>query len=111
MRLKPVTDGDRTFWEWRSSSGRRSRREELTALVRGGIYRAGFAAIGKMFGGRAGRPPLRRRLRRDRAPGRRASRNAYRRPGSPLPLDGGEVRARSTAERGCASAEWRDNAG
>ena len=34
MRLKPVTDGDRTFWEWRSDSARRAhRRDELSALV------------------------------------------------------------------------------
>ena len=53
MRLKPVTDGDRTFWEWRSEfRPPEHRREELTALVRDGVYRAGFEAIRKMFGWR-----------------------------------------------------------
>lgn len=46
IRLKPVTDGDRTFWEWRSEFHPPPTREaELVALVRDGIYRAGFAAI------------------------------------------------------------------
>src|SRR6187399_400298 len=54
IRLKPVTDGARTFWEWRSAfRPPEHRREELTALVRDGVYRAGFEAIRKMFGGRA----------------------------------------------------------
>jgi NADPH2:quinone reductase len=60
IRLKPVTDGERTFWEWRSEfRPPEHRREELTALVRDGVYRAGFEAIRRMFGGSAGRPPLR----------------------------------------------------
>jgi NADPH:quinone reductase len=46
VRLRPVTDGDRTFWEWRSEfQPPRHRRDELTRLVAEGIYRAGFAAI------------------------------------------------------------------
>jgi NADPH2:quinone reductase len=54
IRLKPVTDGDRTFWEWRSEfRPPEHRREELTALVRDGVYRAGFEAIRRMFGGRS----------------------------------------------------------
>jgi NADPH:quinone reductase-like Zn-dependent oxidoreductase len=58
--LKPVTDGDHTFWEWRSAfHPPPHRREELTALVREGIYKAGFEAIRKMFGEKSGRPPLR----------------------------------------------------
>ena len=53
IRLKPVTDGERTFWEWRSEfRPPEHRREELTALVRDGVYRAGFEAIRRMFGGR-----------------------------------------------------------
>lgn len=49
VRLKPVTDGDRTFWEWRSEfHPPPQRREELTALVRDGIYRAGFEAVRKL---------------------------------------------------------------
>jgi NADPH:quinone reductase-like Zn-dependent oxidoreductase len=58
IRLKPVTDGDRTFWEWRSEfRPPEHRREELVSLVRDSVYRAGFEAIRRMFG--AGRPPLR----------------------------------------------------
>lgn len=50
MRLKPVTDGNRTFWEWRSEfHPPANRREELVRLVTEGIYRAGFAAIRKLL--------------------------------------------------------------
>jgi NADPH:quinone reductase len=46
VRLRPVTDGDRTFWEWSSEfSPPAGRAADLTALVRDGIYMAGFAAI------------------------------------------------------------------
>ena len=55
IRLKPVTDGERTFWEWQSEfRPPTARREELTRLVSEDIYRAGFAAIRQRFGsGRA----------------------------------------------------------
>lgn len=57
IRLRPVTDGDRTFWEWRSEfTPPAHRRDELTKLVRDGIYRAGFAAIARHFGTSAARP-------------------------------------------------------
>lgn len=46
VRLFPVTDGDRTYWEWESRfdtpAGRAS---ELSDLVGEGIYAAGFEAI------------------------------------------------------------------
>jgi NADPH:quinone reductase len=46
LRLKPVTDGNRTFWEWRSRfEPPPARREELVRLVGEGIYEAGFGAI------------------------------------------------------------------
>jgi len=46
IRLKPVTDGDRTFWEWRSEfSPPATRRDELMRLVSDDIYNAGFAAV------------------------------------------------------------------
>lgn len=46
MRLKPVTDGDQTFWEWRSEFlPPADRREELTRLVSNEIYIAGFSAL------------------------------------------------------------------
>ncbi|TPJ72880.1 SRPBCC family protein [Mesorhizobium sp. B2-7-1] len=46
IRLKPVTDGNATFWEWRSEFDPPAhRRDELVKLVAEDIYRAGFAAI------------------------------------------------------------------
>ena len=46
VALKPVTDGNRTFWEWRSTfHPPENRRRELTALVSEQIYEAGFEAI------------------------------------------------------------------
>jgi NADPH:quinone reductase len=46
VKLKPVTDGDLTFWEWRSRFATPPYREnELTKLVGEGIYEAGFQAI------------------------------------------------------------------
>jgi NADPH2:quinone reductase len=46
IRLKPVTDGNATFWEWRSEFNPPAhRREELVKLVTEGIYQAGFEAI------------------------------------------------------------------
>ena len=46
VRLFPVTDGDRTFWEWESRFDTPAgRSDELAALVGDGIYAAGFEAI------------------------------------------------------------------
>lgn len=46
VRLRPVTEGNRTLWEWSSEfQPPPGRQAELVALVRDGIYRAGFAAI------------------------------------------------------------------
>lgn len=46
VRLYPVTDGDRTFWEWESRFDTPSGRSiELAELVGDGIYVAGFNAI------------------------------------------------------------------
>lgn len=46
VRLIPVTDGDRTFWEWESRFDTPvGRSEELAELVGTGIYAAGFEAI------------------------------------------------------------------
>jgi NADPH2:quinone reductase len=51
VRLKPVTDGTRTFWEW-TSNFRTPPGEEaaLAALVGEQIYDAGFDAIKASFG-------------------------------------------------------------
>lgn len=46
VALKSVTDGDRTFWSWQSSfKTPKGREQELTDLVAGAVYEAGFAAI------------------------------------------------------------------
>lgn len=46
VRLMPVTDGDRTFWEWESRFDTRDGEQNAMAkLVGEGIYEAGFAAI------------------------------------------------------------------
>ncbi|MEM8855920.1 MAG: SRPBCC family protein [Pseudomonadota bacterium] len=46
VRLLPVTDGDRTFWQWESRFDTPEGRErELTDLVTNGIYAAGMEAI------------------------------------------------------------------
>lgn len=46
VSLQPVTDGDRTYWEWRSRfSPPPSRERELAALVGEQIYEAGFRAV------------------------------------------------------------------
>lgn len=46
VRLIPVTDGDRTFWEWESRFDTPAGRgAELSELVGDGIYVAGFDAV------------------------------------------------------------------
>ena len=46
VRLAPVTDGDRTFWDWRCSfSTRKGEEAEMTRMVSEDIYQAGFAAV------------------------------------------------------------------
>lgn len=51
IALRPVTDGDRTFWDWRSSfAPPAARRDELVRLVGEEIYKAGFAAIRRLVG-------------------------------------------------------------
>ena len=50
-RLFPVTDGDRTFWEWESRFDTPAGREaELAAQVGDGIYSAGFQAVRDFMG-------------------------------------------------------------
>ncbi len=46
VELKPVTDGDRTFWRWTSSFNTPPGQErELAALVATEVYEAGFEAV------------------------------------------------------------------
>jgi len=56
VRLKPVTDGARTFWEWSSRfAAPAERAEELARLVGEDIYEAGFDAVKQHFGQTVGR--------------------------------------------------------
>jgi NADPH:quinone reductase-like Zn-dependent oxidoreductase len=50
VRLRPVTDGNATFWEWSSRfDPPLRRRDELVRMVTHDIYQAGFAAIRQML--------------------------------------------------------------
>jgi NADPH:quinone reductase len=61
VTLKPVTDGDRTFWHWESTFATPPGMErELTEMVAQGVYEAGFENLrrhlrrhGDVSGGRA----------------------------------------------------------
>ena len=54
VELKPVTDGARTFWRWRSRFRTPPGREaELAGLVAAGVYEAGFEAIRERVEARA----------------------------------------------------------
>jgi len=53
VKLSPVTDGRRTFWQWSSSfETPPGREQELFAIVAEGVYQAGFDAVQAHFGGR-----------------------------------------------------------
>jgi len=51
VSLIPVTDGDRTFWQWESRFDTRPGEEqEMTTMVGENIYQAGFDAIRQHMG-------------------------------------------------------------
>ena len=51
VTLKPVTDGDRTFWHWESTFATPPGRErELTEQVGRNVYEAGFEALRRYLG-------------------------------------------------------------
>ena len=51
VRLIPVTDGDRTFWQWESRFDTRAgEAHAMSTLVGEQIYEAGFAAIREQMG-------------------------------------------------------------
>ena len=51
VRLLPVTDGDRTFWQWESRFDTRAGEEDaMRELVGEGIYVAGFHAVSRHLG-------------------------------------------------------------
>ncbi len=65
VRLKPVTDGNATFWEWSCEfQPPAHRRDELVKLVTEGIYQAGFAAVRALLRGRTVATPFEARPRR-----------------------------------------------
>lgn len=46
ISLKPITDGNRTFWSWTSKFRTpKGREDELAKLVAEGVYEAGFEAV------------------------------------------------------------------
>ena len=48
VTLKPVTDGDQTFWHWESTfEAPKGREQELRTMVAEGVYEAGFANLRK----------------------------------------------------------------
>jgi NADPH:quinone reductase len=52
VRLKPVTDKNQTFWEWRCTFDPPAHRQrELTKMVGEDIYEAGFRAVKNMLRG------------------------------------------------------------
>ncbi|MGZ5156127.1 MAG: SRPBCC family protein [Caldimonas sp.] len=51
LTLKPVTDGDRTFWHWESTFATPPGQErELREMVAQGVYEAGFANLRRYLG-------------------------------------------------------------
>ena len=55
VRLAPVTDGNRTFWDWRCSfSTRKGEEAEMARMVGEDIYDAGFVAIRNRLSASAG---------------------------------------------------------
>lgn len=57
LALKPVTDGRRTFWDWRSTFRTPpGREEELATMVGTNVYKAGFAAVRALLEGKAPKP-------------------------------------------------------
>lgn len=59
VTLKPVTDGDRTFWHWESSFATPPGRErELREMVAQGVYEAGFENLRRHLAGGTRRAAL-----------------------------------------------------
>jgi NADPH:quinone reductase len=61
VQLKPVTDGDGTYWHWQSTfRASRGREQELADMVGNGVYEAGFAGVAKMLaaGGSTATPQI-----------------------------------------------------
>ena len=52
VTLKPVTDGDRTFWHWESTFATPPMERELRQMVAEGVYEAGFENLRRHLGRR-----------------------------------------------------------
>src|SRR5258707_1237814 len=74
LKLKPVTDGGRTFWHWQSTFDAPPGRErELTDMVGTGVYEGGFEGL-RTFLRRPGHAPARDAAGRRRPPSGEAMR-------------------------------------
>ena len=80
VRLKRVTDGNRTFWHWQSSfDAPRGREKEFAELVGRGVYEAGFEGLRGYLGRtRLAAAPAPRNAARDALP-RDPNRSSWRR--------------------------------
>ncbi len=107
LTLKPVTDGDRTFWHWESTfSTPPGRERELREMVAEGVYEAGFANLRRHLadGGDMRRPGSAAMPSALALPARRAVVHRYGGPDMLQPGEGeaaapqaGEVRIRQRA--------------
>jgi NADPH:quinone reductase-like Zn-dependent oxidoreductase/uncharacterized protein YndB with AHSA1/START domain len=109
ITLKPVTDGDRTFWHWESTFATPPGMErELTRTVAEGVYEAGFANLSRYLrAGGDGRPAALAGARAALGPALPTRRIVVRRYGGPEVLQGdagtapapgpGELRIRQRA--------------
>lgn len=94
VRLRPVTDEGRTFWEWSSRfAAPAGREEELARLVGEEIYEAGFDAVKRHFGQPVGN---RARSARPRRAGSAGPRPAV----APMPtMAGSAITAQAIVQR------------
>ena len=106
VQLKPVTDGDRTFWHWQSTFATPPGRErELADAVGNGVYEAGFDGAARVPAARAAWPAARRRhaaaprsrARRSCSPARGGPEQLQVRPCTAAAPRAGEVRLRQGA--------------
>ncbi len=101
IRLKPVTDGDRTFWSWESRFETPPGREsELTQLVGEAIYDTGFKAVKQLLARGETIPP-----HRGEPPGQAAA--VYR----PLQMRGATIRSGAIVVQSYGGPEqmmWRE---
>ena len=110
VQLKPVTDGDRTFWHWQSTFDTpRGREREFADLVGKGVYEGGFEGLRAFLRrGGAGAPRTAARGPPPAMPMTTAGASSSSRFGGPEVLEA--ATARGAARRGrarCASGSAR----